>query len=71
MTTIRISLPRPFHEYVIMQAAEDGYVSAAEFLRDLVRQDMRRRTRSQVDLPIEQAKDVVPEAPEHLQSPCA
>jgi len=45
-TTLNISLPRPLKAFVEEQTATEGYTSASEYIRELIRAARRRRARS-------------------------
>ncbi|NOY90815.1 MAG: type II toxin-antitoxin system ParD family antitoxin [Deltaproteobacteria bacterium] len=45
-TTLNISLPKPLKNFVEEQTAAEGYTSASEYVRELIRAARRRRTRS-------------------------
>jgi antitoxin ParD1/3/4 len=45
MTTMNISLPDEMKAFVEAQMAQDGYASASEYLRYLIREDQKRRAR--------------------------
>ena len=49
MTTMNISLPDEMKAYVEAQMAQDGYASASEYLRALIRDDQKRRGRQQLE----------------------
>jgi antitoxin ParD1/3/4 len=45
-TTLNISLPRPLKTFVEEETAAEGYASASEYVRELIRAARRRRARS-------------------------
>ena len=45
-TTLNISLPKPLKAFVEEQIAKEGYASASEYIRELIRAARNRRTRS-------------------------
>lgn len=49
MTSINISLPKPLKQYVESQVAAGAYSTPSEFLRNLIREDRRRRAREEVE----------------------
>lgn len=49
MTTMNISLPDEMKAFVESQMARDGYASASEYLRALIREDQKRRARQALD----------------------
>ncbi len=49
MTTMNISLPDEMKAFVEAQMAADGYASASEYLRALIRDDQRRRAKQALE----------------------
>jgi antitoxin ParD1/3/4 len=49
MTTMNISLPDEMKAFVETQMAADGYASASEYLRDLIRNDQKRRAKQALE----------------------
>jgi antitoxin ParD1/3/4 len=49
MTTMNISLPDEMKAFVEAQMAQDGYASASEYLRALIRDDQKRRARQALE----------------------
>lgn len=50
MSTMAISLPGPLREFAERRAAEKGYSTVSEYLRELIRRDQdRHRLRSLLD----------------------
>ena len=47
MATMNISLPDKLKSYVDSRVAKDGYGTASEYFRELIRQDQQRREREQ------------------------
>ncbi len=45
-TTLNISLPKPLKKFVEEQTATEGYTSASEYIRELIRAARRHRTRN-------------------------
>lgn len=45
-TTLNISLPKPLKQFVEELTASEGYASASEYIRELIRAARRRRTQS-------------------------
>lgn len=43
MSTMNISLPDSMKEFVEQQAAEKGYSTSSEYVRDLIRKDQDRQ----------------------------
>ena len=46
---MNISLPDSMKEFVDLQVSEGGYETASEYVRHLLREERKRRTREQVD----------------------
>lgn len=49
MTTMNISLPDEMKAFVEAQLAADGYASASEYLRALIREDQKRRAKQSLE----------------------
>jgi antitoxin ParD1/3/4 len=49
MTTMNISLPDEMKSFVEAQLAREGYASASEYLRALIREDQKRRARRELE----------------------
>jgi len=49
MATMNISLPDSLKSYVDSRVSKDGYGTASEYFRELIRQDQQRRDREQVE----------------------
>lgn len=47
MATMNISLPDSLKSYVDSRVSKDGYGTASEYFRELIRQDQQRRDREQ------------------------
>jgi antitoxin ParD1/3/4 len=54
MTTMNISLPDEMKAFVEAQMAQDGYASASEYLRALIRDDQRRRAKHALELKLQE-----------------
>jgi antitoxin ParD1/3/4 len=50
MTTMNISLPDEMKEFVEAQMAQEGYASASEYLRALIRDAQKRRARQELEV---------------------
>lgn len=48
MTTMNVSLPESLKQYIDQKVAADGFSSASEYVRDLVRQDQIRQAERQL-----------------------
>jgi antitoxin ParD1/3/4 len=49
MATMNISLPDPLREYVESRITEDGYSTASEYFRELVREDQKRKAQERLE----------------------
>jgi putative addiction module CopG family antidote len=49
MATMNISLPDNLKSYVDSRVSKDGYGTASEYFRELIRQDQQRREREQAE----------------------
>ena len=49
MTTMNISLPEEMKAFIDAQIAREGYASASEYVRDLIREAQRRQARNELD----------------------
>jgi antitoxin ParD1/3/4 len=49
MTTMNISLPENLKEFVESVIAKDGYGTASEYVRELIREDEKRRTQERLE----------------------
>lgn len=49
MATMNISLPDSLKSYVDSRVSKDGYGTASEYFRELIRQDQQRREREQAE----------------------
>ena len=49
MTSINISLPESMKAYVEEQVARGGYSTASEYLRELIRQDQKRKAQERLE----------------------
>ncbi|WP_169979103.1 type II toxin-antitoxin system ParD family antitoxin [Tautonia rosea] len=50
MTTMNISLPEEMKAFIDAQIAREGYASASEYVRDLIREAQRRHARNELDV---------------------
>ncbi len=48
-TSLNISLPQTLKEYVELQLKERGYSTASEYMRELIREDQRRRAMEKLE----------------------
>jgi antitoxin ParD1/3/4 len=49
MTTMNISLPEEMKAFIEAQMAEEGYASASEYLRTLIREEQKRRAKRELE----------------------
>jgi len=49
MTTMNISLPDEMKAFIETQISQDGYASASEYLRALVREAQKRKARQELE----------------------
>jgi antitoxin ParD1/3/4 len=49
MTTMNLSLPDEMIAFVEARVAQDGYASASEYLRALIREDQKRRAKRELE----------------------
>ena len=49
MTTMNISLPDEMKAFIEAQMAQEGYASASEYLRTLIREEQRRRAKQALE----------------------
>ena len=49
MPTLNISLPDSMRVYIEEQTATGGYSTASEFVRTLIREDQKRKTKERID----------------------
>jgi antitoxin ParD1/3/4 len=49
MTTMNISLPDEMKSFVEAQMAQEGYASASEYLRALIREAQKRRAKQELE----------------------
>ena len=45
MNTMNIALPTPLKDFVLSRVEQDGYSSASEYMRELIRGDQKKRAR--------------------------
>ncbi|MDJ1172556.1 type II toxin-antitoxin system ParD family antitoxin [Roseofilum capinflatum] len=46
---MNVSLPDPMRDYIDRQVQSGGYGSASEYIRDLIRQDQKRKAQEQLE----------------------
>jgi antitoxin ParD1/3/4 len=49
MTTMNISLPDEMKEFIETQMSHEGYASASEYLRTLIREAQKRQARQELE----------------------
>ena len=49
MASLNISLPQPLKDYVEAQVKDSGYGTPSEFVRELLRQDKKRRAQEKLE----------------------
>lgn len=49
MTTLNISLPESMRDFISEQVAKGGYSTASEYIRHLLRQELERVTKTQLE----------------------
>jgi antitoxin ParD1/3/4 len=49
MTTMNISLPEEMKAFIEAQMSQEGYASASEYLRALIREDQKRRAKQALE----------------------
>ena len=70
MASLNISLPQSLKEYVENQVAEGGYSTPSEYLRELLREDQKRRAEERLEaLLLEglQSGEPIPISPEYWE----
>jgi len=50
MTSLNISLPENLKEYVVAQAATGGYSTPSEYIRELIRDDQKKKLEQRLSL---------------------
>ncbi len=49
MKSMNVSLPDTMREYIEQQVKAGGYGSVSEYIRDLIRQDQKRKAKEQLE----------------------
>ena len=49
MTTLNISLPESMRDFISEQVAKGGYSTASEYIRHLIRQELERVAKTQLE----------------------
>ncbi len=63
MTTINISVPEEMRAFVEAQMAQDGYASASEYLRSLIRDAQKRLAKRELEAKFREAVESGPATP--------
>jgi antitoxin ParD1/3/4 len=63
MTTMNISLPDEMKSFVETQMAEEGYASASEYLRALIRDAQKRRAKQALEAKLLEGLESGPATP--------
>jgi len=63
MTTINISVPEEMKAFVEAQMAQDGYASASEYLRSLIRDAQKRLAKRELEAKFREAVESGPATP--------
>jgi antitoxin ParD1/3/4 len=63
MTTINISVPDDMKSFVESQLAREGYASASEYLRALIREAQKRQARRELEAKFREALESGPATP--------
>jgi len=63
MTTMNISLPDEMKAFVEGQMAQEGYASASEYLRALIREAQKRRAKQALEAKFREALESGPATP--------
>ena len=63
MTTMNISLPDEMKAFVETEMAQEGYASASEYLRALIRDAQKRRAKRELEAKFREALESGPATP--------
>lgn len=63
MTTMNISLPEEMKAFVDAQLAREGYASASEYLRALIREAQKRQAKRELEVKLREALESGPAEP--------
>jgi antitoxin ParD1/3/4 len=63
MTTMNISVPDEMKAFVEAQMAQEGYASASEYLRALIREAQKRQAKQQLEAKFREALESGPATP--------
>ena len=63
MTTMNISLPEEMKAFIEAQMSQEGYASASEYLRFLIREAQKRRAKQELEAKFREALESGPATP--------
>ncbi len=63
MTTMNISLPEEMKVFVEAQMAHEGYASASEYVRALIREAQKRQAKRELEAKFREAEESGPATP--------
>ena len=63
MTTMNISLPEEMKAFIEARMATEGFASASEYLRTLIREDQKRRAKQALETKFREALESGPATP--------
>ena len=63
MTTMNISLPEEMKAFIEAEMAQEGYASASEYLRSLIREAQKRRAKQELEAKFREALESGPATP--------
>jgi antitoxin ParD1/3/4 len=63
MTTMNISLPDEMKAFIEAQMSQEGFASASEYFRTLIREEQRRRARRALEAKFREALESGPATP--------
>ena len=63
MTTMNISVPDDMKAFVEAEMAQEGYASASEYLRTLIRDAQKRRAKRELEAKLREALESGPATP--------
>ena len=63
MTTMNISLPEEMKAFIEAQMAREGYASASEYLRTLIREAQKRQAKRELEAKFREALESGPATP--------
>jgi len=63
MTTMNISLPEEMKAFIEAQIAQEGYASASEYLRFLIREAQKRQAKQELEVKLREALESGPATP--------